>query len=425
MPRRLLYPALLGVPFLAGIAALKGLTVEIDTFHGSDARVYHLPTILQFAGQLPGVDLEHYPAAQTPLFHLLFALWGKLVGFDLWKLRLLNVGISYAAVLTLFRLLWRELGLRELQAFALALLFGLSPYFFGASFTLLTDNLAILFALLAVWGIERFRRSGSLGHYALGALAMGAAVLTRQSLLWLVVVAGGVLALARVPLSRRAAGAALAALALEPFVVLVVVWDGLVPPGSDPASCGLCNSRPGVSGGGLTLRAVGFTIALVGLYAAALHGPRLARRVRELRRREWEIAAPLAAGALLLLVSPLVYRPIVKPSAGDAGYLWKASDHFPVAGSSLLFWALVPLGCLALYLLIRRAGALTVPALFVAGFLLAALPVRLVYQKYFDPFALLALALLVRPGDFRARWDYVGVTVLAIAFVAYALSFAS
>ncbi len=425
MDRRLLYPALLALPFLAGIAALKGLTVEIDTFHGSDARVYHLPTILQFGGQLPGVDLEHYPAAQTPLFHLLFALWGKLVGFDLWKLRLLEVAVSYAAVLVLFRLLVNEIGLRTLQAFALALVFALSPYFFGASFTLLTDNLAILFALLAVQRFERFRRTGALGQFVLGALAMGAAVLTRQSLLWLALVAAAVLVLAPVPNSRRLAGAALAALALEPFVALVVVWHGLVPPGSDPASCGLCNSRPGVSGGGLTLRAVAFTVALAALYAAVIHGPGLVRRLRRWRPRPG-LALPVGAGVALLAVSPLAYRPIVKPRAGDAGYLWKASDHFPVAGSSsLLFWLLVPLGCLALYLLVRRAGALSLPALFLGSFLVAALPIRLVYQKYFDPFVLIALALLVRPEDLRSRSDCGGLIVLAAGFVVYALSFAS
>jgi 4-amino-4-deoxy-L-arabinose transferase-like glycosyltransferase len=427
MERRLLYPALLAVPFLAGIAALKGLSVEIDTFHGSDVRVYHLPTILQFAGQLPGVDLEHYPAAQTPLFHLLFALWGKVVGFDLWKLRLLNVAISYAAVLVLFRLLANEVGLRALQAFALALVFALSPYFFGASFTLLTDNLAILFALLAVGRFERFRRSGRLGQFALGSLAMGAAVLTRQSLLWLALVAAAVLVLAPVPNTRRLAGAAVAALALEPFVALVAVWGGLVPPGSDPASCGLCNSRPGVSGGGLTLRAVAFTVAVAGLYAAAIHGPGLVRRVRLLRLRlRLDLVIPVAAGAAVLALSPLAYRPIVKPRAGDAGFLWKASDQLPIVGSSsLLFWVLVPLGCLALYLLVRRAGVLSLPALFLGSFLVAALPVRLVYQKYFDPFVLLALALLARPEDLRRGWDYAGLVALGAGFVAYALSFAS
>jgi hypothetical protein len=137
------------------------------------------------------------------------------------------------------------------------------------------------------------------------------------------------------------------------------------------------------------------------------------------------VAGALAATVALLAISPLAYQPIAKPRPGDAGYLWKASDHFPaLASSSLLFWILVPLGCLALYLLGRRAGRDFLPVLVLAAFLLSTLPVRLVYQKYFDPFVLLALALLVRPGDLRAPLDYAGVGALGVGFVAYALSFA-
>ena len=237
--RGLLYPALLALPFLAGIVLLKGLTVEIDTFHGSDARLYHLPTIEHFAERL---EFESYPAAQTPLYHLLFAGWGELVGFEAWRLRLLNVAISYVAVLVLFRLLARR-GLEEPQAFALALLLALSPYYLGASFTLLTDNLALLLGLLALERLDRFGEDGELRDFALAAVAIGAAVLTRQSCLWLALVAAVFLLRSPLDPERKAVGAGLAALALAPFAALVIAWGGLVPPGSDPASCGLCADR--------------------------------------------------------------------------------------------------------------------------------------------------------------------------------------
>jgi dolichyl-phosphate-mannose-protein mannosyltransferase len=406
-----------------GIAALRGLTVEIQTFHGSDARVYHLPTILQFRDQLPGVSLHGYPAAQTPLFHLIFALYGKVVGFQLWKLRLLEVLVSYLAVLVLFRFLVRGFGLGRPQAFALALLFALSPYFLGASFTLLTDNLAILFGLLALERFHRYRSDGALGTFALASTAMGAAVLTRQSFLWLALVAAYVVLRTEAPPRRRAAATCVAALALAPFAALVVDWGGLVPPGSDPASCGLCNSRPGVEGDRLTLRTVAFCVAVAGIYAGAIYGPIVAERLRRLRVHATLVLAPLGAGVVLLALAPLEYHPIVPGHAGDAGYLWKLADHTPVVLSSeLLFWALVPLGALALFMLLRRAGPTSTPALFLASFLLAALPVRLVYQKYFDPFVLLALLLLVRPADLRRPADYAGAVALAIGFVAYALT---
>ena len=471
------YPLLLAVPFLVGIAALQGLTVEIDTFHGSDARVYQLPTILQLANQL---DLSDYPSAQTPLYHLLTAWWGELVGFELWRLRLLNVAFSYGMALALLRLLRRATPLSGFEAFALTLVFVLSPYVYGASFTLLTDNLALLFAFVALERLHAYWRSGSPAAFGVACLAISAALLTRQAFIWLVPVAGFFLAWRelrprRRDLGRAAAGAGALAVAVLPLGLLALEWGGLVPPSADPASCGLCDDRAGLAREALTLRTVGFTVALVGGYGALLFGPSLWRRLRLLRTpaarsaraalgsptaralvdspvaralratgtgqavesaarsaaREVTLPSPRAlalaagAGVALLLVSPLRYRPIEPGRAGDAGYLWKLSDPFPdLLGSSLLFWALVPLGCVALTVLIRRAGALSLPAVYLAAFLLAALPVRLAYQKYFDPFALVALALLARPPDLRTRWDYAGAALLATAFVAYVVSFA-
>jgi hypothetical protein len=436
------FAALLALPFLIGIAVLQGLTVEIDTFHGSDARVYQLPTILQLSERL---DLSGYPSAQTPLFHLVMAGWGKLVGFELWKLRLLSVAISYGMALALLHLLRRATSLGAWPAFALTLVLTLSPYVFGASFTLLTDNLALLFALLGLERIERFRSDGSLAAFALACLAIAGAVLTRQSFLWLALVAGWFLLRSRAPLARRAAGAALLGLALVPLAALVVEWRGLVPPGADPASCGLCTDRPGVGRDALSLRTVGFTLAVLGGYAALIFGPSLLRHRQLWRtlpgravrsaagavgsRRGQSLALQIAlaagVGVVLLLLSPLAFQPIVPGQAGDAGYLWKLSDRAPLMlGSSLLFWVLVPLGCVAVLVLVRRAGPESLPAVYLAAFLVSALPVRLVYQKYFDPFALLALALLARPPDLHKGWDYAGIALMCVAFVAYALSFA-
>jgi hypothetical protein len=413
-------PLLLAVPFLIGIAVLRGLTVEIDTFHGSDARVYQLPTILQLRD---GLDFSDYPSAQTPLYHLVTAGWGKLVGFELWKLRLLNVAISYGAALALLRLLRRTTSLDALPAFALTLAFVLSPYFFGASFTLLTDNLAILFALLALERVHRFAQDGSIATFATASLWIGAAALTRQSFLWLALVAA-FFAFRRLGIGARllAAGTVLA-LALAPLAALAIEWNGLVPPSADPASCGLCTDRPGVGRDALTLRTVGFTLALLGLYAVLVYGPGLVRRAP--RPPVPLVAAATAAGVALLAISPLEYMPVQAGQPGDAGYLWRLAERLPtVLGSSLVFWAAVPLGAVAAAVLARRAGWTSLASVYLGAFLAVATPVALVYQKYFDPFALLALALFARSSDFRTPGDYAGIAVICVGSVAYALSFA-
>jgi Dolichyl-phosphate-mannose-protein mannosyltransferase len=446
----MLYRLLLAVPFLIGIVVLQGLTVEIDTFHGSDARVYQLPTILQLSERL---DLSDYPSAQTPLYHLVTAGWGEVVGFELWKLRLLNVAISYGMALALLRLLRRATPLGGPAAFALTLAFVLSPYVFGASFTLLTDNLAILFGLIALERIHAYARGGSLRVFAVACLAIGAAVLTRQSSLWLVPVAAFFLVWPRVQAGRVAAGGAMLGVALVPLAALVIEWNGLVPPSADPASCGLCTDRPGVGPDKLTLRTVGFSVALLGMYAALLLGPAQWRRLRRLRSPAARgalraarvpvvrsalaavgvrarapvalLAGATAVGVALLLLEPLEYMPARPGVQGDAGYLWRLSDEVPtVLGSSLLFWLLVPLGAVAGAVLVRRAGWTSLPSVYLGAFLLGTLPVNLVYQKYFDPFMLLAVALFARQPDLRRPRDYAGVAVVCVASVAYALSFA-
>ncbi len=434
----MLYRLLLAVPFLIGIAVLQGLTVEIDTFHGSDARIYQLPTILQLSERL---DLSDYPSAQTPLYHLVTAGWGELVGFELWKLRLLNVAISYGMALALLRLLRRATPLGGPSAFALTLAFVLSPYVFGASFTLLTDNLAILFGLIALERIHAYAREGSLAAFAVACLAVGAAVMTRQSFLWLVPVAAFFLVLPPLRLGRVAAGGAMLGLALVPLTALVNEWTGLVPPSADPASCGHGTDRPGVGRDELSLRTVGFSVALLGMYAALVLGPaqwrrlrspvgRTAVRVLAAVRVRPRVPAALVAGAVavgvgLVLLEPLEYMPARPGVQGDAGYLWRLSDEVPtVLGSSLLFWLLVPAGAAAGALLVRRAGWTSLPSVYLGAFLLGTLPVNLVYQKYFDPFMLLAVVLFARPPDLRRPSDYAGVAVVCAGSIAYALSFA-
>ena len=103
----------LAVPFLVGIAALRGLTVALPIFHSTDEYVYHYPTILRFSHQLPFPDLGDYNAAQTPLFHLLMAYVGKLTGYELWRLRLVEVLISYALCCGGVRAAHRRWGLRR------------------------------------------------------------------------------------------------------------------------------------------------------------------------------------------------------------------------------------------------------------------------------------------------------------------------
>jgi hypothetical protein len=416
---------LLALPLLAGVAALRGLTRVMPTFHAGDEVNYHLPTISQFADQLPSPDLVHYPAAQTPLFHLIVAAWGDLVGLQLWDLRIVEVVISYGVALMLYRLLRRHSGLDAWPALLLAALFACSPYVFGQSFILVTDNLALLFALVAIERLLAFDRGGGLPAFALACGAIALALLTRQSVAWLGLLAFVVLLL-HVPREARtlAGGIALLALAAVPVGALVLSWHGLVPPTADPASCGLCSPDAGRLGwvGDSPLRAPLYAVAIAGVYGTLLHGSALVDELREDRtRRRWLLpAAAAAAGLLLLLIVPLTYH------TGDEGWIWRLARSGPEpVRSAWPFWPLVPLGCAVLAMIVRRCGWRSLPVLLLGCFLVAQLATRLAYQKYFDPIVLLALLLALRPEQLRDRRVWAGGVAVVLLSAGFVLAFAT
>lgn len=434
-------PAALAAPFLIAIAALRGLTAALPIFHGSDERVYQVPTILRFGSQLPFPDLGRYRAAQTPLFHVALAYAGKLIGYELWRLRLIEAVISYGLALAVFALLHRRLALHRLPALAMTLLFVLSPYVFGTSFRVLTDNLATLFVVLAIERLERYRETGRLGALATACVSVAAAMLTRQSTAFMLAVAALYALRAGPTLPARGVRLGLVGLAALPAGVLFLSWHGLVPPGGDPSSCGLCPAERAGSGMAhsvLEVQSVELTLATIGLYGAILFAPLLALRApggpRALLRRPGTLPrsaggvaakqrgalAAAAAGALLLVAWPAT------PGAHAAGLLWNAARRMPaLAGTSLLFWVLVPLSGIVLWARLRAARQPWTALAFLACFLLATLAIRYPWQKYVDPFALLALLLTVRPGELRSPREIVGAAALAVGFVAYTLSFVS
>ena len=420
-------PLVLALPFVVTVAALRGLTVTLPIFHSTDEGNYIYPTIRQFGRQLPFPSLHHYVAAQTPLFPLFEAYVGKVVGYALWKLRLVEVLISYGLALAVYALLHRRLRLGRLQSLALSVLFVLSPYVFGTSFRAITDNLATLFIVVAVERFERYRETRQAGPLIAACVAVAAAMLTRQSAAFMLAVAGLYALRVEVSLPRRAEALVAVAAAAVPVGVLFLTWHGLVPPGGDPSSCALCapGRDAGATAGALVVQTPELTLATIGLYGAVLFSPLLLAGAARVRRTPRALADALRWPALGLLLGALLLVAFpATPGVHSAGVLWNAAKRFPTPlGSSLLFWVLVPLAGAILAWRWQLAPRRWLVFAFLASFLLAALAIRYPWQKYVDPFALLALYFTVRREDFAAPRELAGAAVLALAFVAYALSF--
>ncbi len=423
-----LVPLVLAIPLIVMVAALRGLTVTLPIFHSTDEGNYIYPTILQFAGQLPFPDLHHYLAAQTPLFPLLEAYLGKLTGYALWAMRLVEVVISYVLALAVYYLLRRRLGFARSQALVLSLLFMLSPYVFGTSFRAITDNLATLLIVVAIERFERYRETVRSGPFLAGCVALAAAMLTRQSAAFMLAVAALYALRVRRPWLRRAELLVAVAAAAVPVGLLFLSWHGLVPPGGDPSSCALCapGRDAGATQGRLVVQTPELTLATIGLYGALLFAPLLgsaawAARRRGLPRIAADVRLPAAgalAAALLLVAFP------ARPGIHSAGVIWNAAKRFPTPlGTSLLFWVLVPLAGAILVWRWRVGSRRWLVFAFLASFLVGALAVRYPWQKYVDPFALLALFFTLRHDELARPRELIGAGALALAYIAYAATF--
>jgi hypothetical protein len=369
--------------FLLGLVLV--LRSDLEVFDQADEARFHLPTIERYAAELPAPNLREHGAAMGPLYHLALAIPAR-AGADLWLLRVLTLMGATAGVLVAFRATeGSRVGAAAVAAMAL------SPYYVGPAVRLSTDDVALAFVVASLVALERGR------FVAATALAV-LAVWTRQIHVWLAI-----------PLLARAWGdprRMIAALApVGAGLVLVAIWGGLVPPAFQKGH-----------GATLNLDVLVVVLAAAGLYAF-FFAPSLVRAVRDVHPRSLDMGVVALGGAVLLAVHPVAYS--MNPRRWGGAVLSLAGPFPDVGGTDLLLWALVPIGAVAVLLSIRSAllqgriaWALALPAFVVCNLASAR-----AYQKYYEPFLLLAMGASLgrRDEPLRAWWL---PALLAVGFFA-------
>ena len=390
---RWVQPAVLALPFVVTFLVTDHLRRTVVSFHYTDEVVYHLPVIREFAASWPAAHLGDYDSATGPLYHYLMATAAQLVGTDPWPLRTLTMIISWASVCVVAAIL-REVGAPFALQTVGALVLALSPFVFGTGFVLLTDPLAMLAVAVAV--LAALGPAGRRGRGATGLVALALATVTRQTTVWLAVpllLRGGGEGRTARRLATRAAGIAVA---LLPLAGLALLWRGLTPP-----------ALQGFHDSGYHPRNLVLALAVLGLYSVI---------AAPLLRDRWPAHRTGGlVGAAIGLALPLLVPTVARE--GDDGWLWMVSRQVPVTVSSnLVFLLLCTLGGLALGLVADRS---TAPALLTLGAFALTLGANATnYQKYSDPFVLVAVLLYVgsrwpqRPGARRWIWLVLAVVVL-------------
>ncbi|TVQ64890.1 MAG: hypothetical protein EA379_00660 [Phycisphaerales bacterium] len=390
----------------------------------ADQELYHLPVVRAMAADLPRVDLVEYDSATSPGYHLLMALVVRTLGDRVAVLQFLNIAIGLALVLAVRRIAGASGPCWALIA-PLPLL--CSNYLLTGAIWLTTDNLALLFVVLALMACVA--TPGARPRTVLAGVLAACAVGVRQIHVWLAAPIG-LAALIRSgcfralipgalfppdadaptdPRERRRAFVIACVGAAIPFALLAVfvaLWGGLMPPKyRDLHASGANPALPA------------FALALCACFGAFyLPGALRLGTLRTLHPRILRDPAPWI-GAALGAIAAIIPATSHSPEDGRRyGWLWELVRLAPAPHDrSLLLLILAPIGGATLALLWRaaqRAGRAREASLLLFASLAwcaAQSANTQAWQRYSEPFVLIIiiwLASLARTNLANARADH-------------------
>jgi len=201
----------------AGFAVLRlNLPPHVDEWH-------YVDTIRHWGGDFRLSSLVDYDEVTGPLVFILYALWGKIVGFELNDLRLLSLLFSAGALFIIFHWYKEFLPVKAAAMFAL-FLFLLNPYMWGLSFFVYTDIPTLFFLILLAWAVHHRQT-------ILIFTASAAALLCRQYSVYLVI-AAGLYQIVFLIKGNSKGWKNLLALFFGglPLIILMALWGGFAPP---------------------------------------------------------------------------------------------------------------------------------------------------------------------------------------------------
>jgi hypothetical protein len=389
---RAIHCLLLALPFVAVALALHGLTRELNLYQGFDELV-HYQIVLVTAEQWPRPLLSGYNSWSGPLIYWMLATLGRPLGTSLTAVRLVVMTMSWATCATVYVIMRDRLGARPLVALALAAVLALSPFFFGESFRVLTDNPTWLFVALALERLLTYVRRPDLGRLAAFAIFAALASVMRQVSVWLFLPALVTLLSVRVTARQRLAGLVVLVLGLVPVTCLLVYWGGAVVGGAGPAVAPI----------EYRVRNVLMTLAVVGFWSAFIVP---SEELKALPGRLGRRGLTAVGIGVAMSLAALVAHALRSLAGGDPygiGIVGRLSETlWGPLGTSLSWWLLVPLGTAALVALVLTRSRLLDDRVLVAcllGLLISAAASGTWYQRYVDfPVLLILAALAVTAG---------------------------
>ncbi|MCC7380158.1 MAG: glycosyltransferase family 39 protein [Chitinophagaceae bacterium] len=400
----IIFSILLLFPFVFVYLYSGGLPFSLDTSFASDEPIYHYPTILKFAEQLPFPDVSDYNSATTPLFHLVFAAASKIIGTDIQTLRLFNVLISCVILLILFKILQSRFKLTKVNAFLFAFIFACSPYYFREAFVVVTDNFPVLWLLCFFNFYFKYKEEHNQRFFLLSAFFLLLLCLTRQTYLFVCIAVIIDQLLRTGSTSKKIKNSAWILLASLPTLIFFFIWKGLTPP-----TFANLHTRESL----VNIKVFLYGLSILGFYSLFI--PSLSSYGELFTKKNMIIKV------VCLVVSSwivLFFLQIVKDPK-DFGYIWHIAESVPeLANSSLLFYILMPMGVITLLNIWQKEG-ISFLILFLVGLFISEMPNKIIFQRYYDNSILISLIFFSARYYESCKIDLYRRVILIVFFITY------
>ena len=393
---RLVHFVLVAVPFVAVAVASGGLKHPFHVYQSYD-ELNHFYGGVQMAAQVwPRLVTTGYGSWSGPLVYWLLAGLSRPFASTLEAVRAVVMVLSWATCVAAYELFRDGLRARPLVALTFALILALSPFFFGESFYVLTDNPTWLFVVLSLAGLVACIRKPQLWRFGLAIACASVASLMRQVAVWLYLPAMVAIASVACPPRRKAFAVAGVAASLVPLAALLVSWGGLLPSGAT-------QMEPAVA----RLHSVLLSLAIVGVWGALLAPTAEVRKLRTRLGRRGVVVVLAAAALGIVAIAVGAMGALGRGDPYGIGLLGPLLDAWPVVGgASLVWWLCVPVGLSVVATLALTRTREPLDRVFVSGLVgvvISTAANTAWYQRYVDFAVLLCLLALVACGGRPVR----------------------
>ncbi len=187
---------------------------------------HFIDTINEFSKKINLSQIKHYNEMSTPLPFILYGIWGKIWGVQLYTLRIFSLIIAFLTYLT-FYLLYNKTLKKHKIAILLTLFLIIQPYMIGLTIFVYTDMFTMFFLGLTLISIRK-------NNHTTFILAASGGLLCRQYFAF-VVIAAGFYYMIKFFQNRDSKSLLMlisTVVASIPFFALLILWRGPSPQNS-------------------------------------------------------------------------------------------------------------------------------------------------------------------------------------------------